>query len=144
MTLDLKTAQTLVAAALQHAREFRMKPLVVVVLDARGAVKAAAAEDGTSLKRFEIAHGKAYGALSLGIGSRSIGKRAQDQAYFVAAVSHVVGGDLMPVPGGVLIYGPDKLLLGAVGASGDTSDNDEAALLAGINAAGLTGDPGAD
>ena len=129
---------------LAHARQAGLKPLVVVVLDARGVVKAAAAEDGTSLKRFEIAQGKAHGALALGLGSRSIGKRAQDQAYFVAAVSHVVGGNLVPVAGGVLVYGPDKVLLGAVGASGDTSDNDESAVMAGIAAVGLVGDPGAD
>ena len=144
MTLDLATAQGLIAAVLSHARERGMKPLAVVVLDARGTVKAAAAEDGTSLKRFEIAHAKAHGALALGIGSRSIAKRAQDQPSFVAAVTHVVGGALVPVPGGVLLHGPDKMLLGAVGASGDTSDNDEAALLAGIAAVGLAGDPGQD
>ena len=144
MTLTLPTARTLVDAALAHAREKGMKPMVVTVLDARGAVKAAAAEDGTSLKRFEIAHGKAFGALSLGMGSRSIGKRAVDQAYFVAAVSHVVGGSLVPVAGGVLIRDAAGALLGAAGASGDTSDNDEAALMAGIAAAGLMGDPGQD
>jgi uncharacterized protein GlcG (DUF336 family) len=144
MSLSLNAAQTIVSAALSTARQNGLKPLVIAVLDARGAVKAVAAEDGTSLRRFEIAHGKAYGALALGMGSRSIGKRANDQAYFVAAVSHVVGGDLVPVPGGVLIYDQSRVLLGAVGASGDTSDNDEKVLLAGIAAAGLVGDPGAD
>ncbi len=144
MELTLTLAQKLVEAALGHARSKVMKPLVVVVLDARGAVKAAAAEDGTSLKRFEIAHGKAHGALSLGLGSRSIGKRAVDQAYFVAAVSHVVGGSLVPVPGGVLIKDTAGATLGAVGISGDTSDNDEAAALAGIAVTPFKGDPGAD
>jgi uncharacterized protein GlcG (DUF336 family) len=142
--IELKTAQTLIAATLAYAHEHSFKPLAVVVLDERGAVKAASVEDGTSLKRFEIAHGKAFGALALGIGSRSIGRRAQDQPTFVAAVSHVVGGDLVPVPGGVLIYGPGRTLLGAAGASGDTSDNDEAAVLAGIRATGFFADPGAD
>jgi uncharacterized protein GlcG (DUF336 family) len=144
MDLTLTTAQKLVEAALAHARARTMKPLVVVVLDARGTVKAAAAEDGTSLKRFEIAVGKAHGALALGLGSRSIAKRAVDQAYFVAAVSHVVGGSLVPVPGGVLIKDAAGAVIGAAGASGDTSDNDEAAVMAGIAAAGLKGDPGAD
>ncbi len=144
MTLDLPTAQRLVAAALAHAREKAFKPLAVVVLDARGVVKAAAAEDGTSLKRFEVARGKAYGALSLGLGSRSIAKRAREQPSFVAAVTHAVGGDLVPVPGGVLLLSPGGDLLGAVGASGDTSDNDEAAVLSGIAGAGLRGDPGDD
>lgn len=144
MSLTLDLAQKLVAAALAHARQHRLKPLVVVALDARGAVKAAAAEDGTSLKRFEIAHGKAHGALALDMGSRSIGKRAVDQPSFVAAVSHVVGGSLIPVPGGVLVFDDAGALAGAVGASGDTSDNDEAAVLAGLAAVGLAGDPGAD
>ena len=144
MSLTLDLAQKLVAAALAHARQHRLKPLVVVALDARGAVKAAAAEDGTSLKRFEIAHGKAHGALALGMGSRSIGKRAVDQPSFVAAVSHVVSGSLVPVPGGVLVFDDAGALAGAVGASGDTSDNDEAAVLAGLAAVGLEGDPGTD
>lgn len=144
MDLTLSTAQALVAAALAHARGKAMKPLVVVVLDARGVVKAAAAEDGTSLKRFEIAVGKAHGALALGMGSRSIGKRAVDQGYFVAAVTHVVGGSLVPVPGGVLLKNEQGATVGAAGASGDTSDNDEAAILAGIAATALKGDPGTD
>ncbi len=144
MSLDLKTAQNIIAGTLAHAQSHALKPLAVVALDARGSVKAAAAQEGTSLKRFEIAQGKAHGALSLGLGSRSINKRALEQPHFVTAVSHVVGGSFVPVPGGVLLYGPDKLLLGAVGCSGDTSDNDEAAVLAGIESVGLTGDPGAD
>jgi uncharacterized protein GlcG (DUF336 family) len=144
MTLDLRAAQTLLATALAHARQHSFKPLAVAVLDARGAVKASAAEDGTSLKRFEIAHGKAFGALALGLGSRSIAKRAVDQPYFVAAVTHAVGGSLVPVPGGVLILDDAGRHIGAAGASGDTSDNDEAAVLAGIHAAGFKGETGAD
>lgn len=141
MPLTLAHAQTLVSAALAEARTRGFKPLAVVVLDQRGAVKASAAEDGTSLKRFEIAHGKAFGALSLGIGSRAIAKRAEDQPTFIAAVSHVVGGSLVPVPGGVLLRDADGTLVGAAGASGDLSDNDEAALLAGIAAASLKAEP---
>ena len=142
--LTLAAAQTLVAAALDHAGKAGLKPLAVTVLDARGALKCFAAQDGTSLKRGEVAHGKAHGALALGMGSRSIHKRAREQDYFIAAVSHVVGGALVPVPGGVLIRDKAGALLGAVGISGDTSDNDEAAAMAGIAAAGLVGDPGAD
>ena len=141
MSLTLAQAQTLVSAALAEARGKTLKPLVVVVLDERGAVKAAAAEDGTSLKRFEIAHGKAFGALSLGMGGRAIAKRAVDQPTFIAAVSHVVGGSLVPVPGGVLLRDAAGTLLGAAGASGDLSENDEAAIMAGIAAAGLKGEP---
>ena len=142
--LGLEAAQTVVSNALAHCRSGGFKPMAVVVLDARGAVKAAACEDGTSLKRFEVAHGKAYGALSLGMGSRSIFKRAKDQAFFVAAASHVTGGALVPVPGGVLIRDGAGDVVGAVGISGDTSDNDEAAAKAGIAAAGLDADAGED
>ena len=142
MSLTLDQAQTIVAAALQEARRTGLKPLVVTVLDARGAPKALAAEEGTSLRRSDIAHGKAYGALSLGMGSRAIGKRAASDPAFVAAVTHTSGGALVPVPGGVLLRDAEGVLLGAVGISGDTSDNDEAAALAGIAAAGLLGDPG--
>lgn len=142
--LTLAATQTLIAAALDHAGKTGLKPLAVAVLDARGALKGFAAQEGTSLKRGEVAHGKAHGALALGMGSRSIHKRAREQDYFIAAVSHVVGGALVPVPGGVLIRDKAGAVLGAVGISGDTSDNDEAAAMAGIAAAGLVGDPGAD
>ncbi len=136
--LTLSAAQTVVAAALAHARREELKPLAIAVLDSRGALKAAAAEDRTSLKRFEVAHGKAFGALALGMGSRAIGKRAEQQPTFIAAVTHVTGGALVPAPGGVLIKDGGRIV-GAVGISGDTSDNDEKAALAGIEAAGLAG-----
>lgn len=142
-SLTLAAAQNLVAKALATARAQAMKPLVVVVFDARGALKALAAEDGTSLRRAEIAMGKANGALALGIGSRAIAKRAEEQPTFVAAVSHLVGAAaLVPVPGGVLIR-DGETLLGAVGISGDTSDNDELCAVAGIEAAGFTAQTGA-
>ena len=144
MTLSLTAAQTILTTALDHCRAGNFKPMAVVVLDARGELKVGASEDGTSLKRAEIAHGKAYGALSLGMGSRSIYKRAQEQAFFVASVTAVVGGSLVPVPGGVLIRDAGGAVIGAVGISGDTSDNDEAAATAGIKAAGFTADPGTD
>ena len=139
--MTLEQAQAILSATLAEARRMQLKPMSVVVLDARGAWKAVAAEDGTSLKRTEIAHGKAHGALALGMGSRAIGKRAAEQPFFVAAVTHAAGGALIPVPGGVLVRS-GAALLGAVGVSGDTSDNDEAAALAGIAAAGLEGDAG--
>ncbi|MCE4222997.1 heme-binding protein [Methylobacterium sp. C25] len=142
--LTLASAQTLVATALQVARERNLKPLCVVVYDGRGALKSLAAEDGTSLRRGEIARGKANGALALGLGSRAISKRAEEQPHFVAAVSHVVGPDaLVPVPGGVLIRDGEGRVVGAVGISGDTSDNDEICAVAGIEAAGFRADTGA-
>jgi uncharacterized protein GlcG (DUF336 family) len=141
--LTQSVAQSIVAAALAHAREKKFLPLAISVLDGRGALKAFVAEDGTSLKRGEIAIGKAHGALALGMGSRALMKRANDQPTFIAAMSHIVGGSLVPVPGGVLIRDADGSVIGGVGISGDTSDNDEAAALAGIAAAGLKADPGA-
>lgn len=140
--LTLDKAQTLVAAALGHAREKAMNPLAVCVLDARGALKAYAAEDGTSLKRGEIARGKADGALALGMGSRALFRRAQEQPFFIAAATSAIGGSLVPVPGGVLVRDGAGAVIGVVGISGDTSDNDEAAALAGIAAAGFVGDAG--
>jgi uncharacterized protein GlcG (DUF336 family) len=141
--VQLEIAQKIVANTLAAARQKSFKPLAVVVLDARGSLRAAAAEDGTSLKRAEIAIGKAHGALAMGLGSRTLGKMAAERPFFVAAVTHAVGGSLIPVAGGVLIKDAAGALLGAVGVSGDTSDNDEIAALAGIAAAGCKGDPGA-
>jgi uncharacterized protein GlcG (DUF336 family) len=141
--MKLETAQKILAGALASARGKNFKPLAVAVLDARGALKTMAAEDGTSLKRAEIAVGKAHGSLSMGLGSRTIAKMAAERPHFVAAVTHAVGGALIPVPGGVLIRDGAGALLGAVGVSGDTSDNDEIAAFAGIEAAGCKADPGA-
>lgn len=141
--MKLEIAQKILAGALAAARARDFKPLAVAVLDARGALKVLAAEDGTSLKRSEIAIGKAHGALAMGLGSRTLFTRSQQQPQFVAAVTHAVGGLLIPVPGGVLINDSSGALLGAVGISGDTSDNDEAAAIAGIEAAGCKADPGA-
>lgn len=138
--ITLEQAQAIVAGALSHARASGFAPMAVVVLDSRGAMKAFAAEDGTSLKRPEIANGKAAGALAMGVGSRTLGVRAVERPHFIAAVTHAVGGSMVPVAGGVLIKGEGGFI-GAVGVTGDTSDNDEAAALAGISAAGLMADP---
>ena len=145
-TVDLRTVADAVlkraaADALAKGVEKKLKPLVVTVLDARGCVKISAAQDGTSLMRSEIAHGKAYGALAMGMGSRALFQRAQEQAYFVSAVNTMAQGRLIPVPGGVLIQ-DGNVLFGAVGVSGDTSDNDEICAVAGIEAAGLKANAG--
>ncbi|MES1148925.1 MAG: heme-binding protein [Bradyrhizobium guangdongense] len=139
--LTLDTARKILDAAFAKAGQLKLKPLVVTILDARGVIKLAAAQDGTSLMRAEIAHGKAYGALALGLGSRALFQRAQEQPYFVDAVNTLAKGALVPVPGGVLIQ-DGSTLLGAVGVSGDTSDNDEACAIAGIEAAGLKANAG--
>lgn len=141
--LKLKAAQRILKASLEAARSRDMKPLAVAVIDARGALLAFAAEDGTSLKREAIARAKADGAVALGVPSRTIGKMAVERPHFIAAVTHAVGGSLAPVPGGVLIRDARGALLGAVGVSGDTSDNDEIAAVAGIEAAGLKAETGA-
>jgi uncharacterized protein GlcG (DUF336 family) len=140
--LTLDVARKILDAALAKGIEKKLKPLVVTVLDVRGCVKVTAAQDGTSLMRAEIAHGKAYGALAMGMGSRALFQRAQEQAYFIGAVNTLAQGRMVPVPGGVLIQDGSTLLLGAVGISGDTSDNDEACAIAGIEAAGLKANPG--
>ena len=140
LTLDL--ARKILDTALAKGVEKKLKPLVVTVLDARGCLKISAAQDGTSLLRSEIAHGKAFGALAMGMGSRALFQRAQEQAYFINAVNTLAQGRMVPVPGGVLMLDDDGMLLGAVGVSGDTSDNDEVCALAGIEAAGLKANAG--
>ena len=137
MTITLDQACAIIAAARAAGRAGGFKPLSVVVLDAGGHVTAFEREDGSSNKRFEIAHGKAHGAISLGLGSRALMARAEQQPSFIAAATSAIGGALIPVPGGVLIHSTSGAIIGAVGISGDTSDNDEAAAVAGIEAAGL-------
>lgn len=140
--LTLDTARKILSQAFDRASADKMKPLGIVVLDDRGAVKAAELQDGTSLMRYEIAHGKAYGALALGMGSRAIFRRAQEQATFISAANTLAQGRMVPVPGGVLIRNKAGVVLGAVGVSGETSDNDEIAAIAGIEGAELTADAG--
>jgi uncharacterized protein GlcG (DUF336 family) len=141
VSLTLDQARGIIAAARTHGQEQGLKPLTVVVLDAGGHVLAVEREDGSSTKRFEVAFGKAHGAVSLGLGSRALMARAEQQPFFIAAVTHAVGA-LVPVPGGVLVHDAAGDLLGAVGVSGDTSDNDEAAAVAGVEAAGLVAQTG--
>jgi uncharacterized protein GlcG (DUF336 family) len=140
--IDLAAAETMIRAALLHGRAAAFKPLSALVLDAGGHVKAFLREDGASNSRFVIAHGKAYGALALGIGSRALMARAIDQPSFIGAVNGALGGQLIPAPGGVLVRDASGALLGAVGVTGDTSDNDERAAVAGIEAAGYIAETG--
>ncbi len=139
--LTLASAQTIITKTLDHAKSANFKALGVVVLDARGTVIAAATQDGSSLARFDLAKAKANGVISFNMGSRGIEKLAKDRPHFLAGALGVIDG-IIPVPGGVLIKSADGKILGAVGVSGDTSDNDEAAALAGIQVAGLVGDGG--
>lgn len=136
MTLGLAKARVIIRKALAHGAEAQMKPLSVIVLDAGGNVLAFERSDGASPGRFAIAHGKAYGSIMLGMAGRAQMARAESQAYFMAAVNGVYGGAVIPVPGGVLIRDKKGNVIGAVGVTGDTSDNDAAAAEAGIAAAG--------
>jgi len=137
MAISLSQSRAIIEGALAEGRVLDLKPLSVVVLDPRAAMVAMMSEDGVSQMRARIAHGKANAAIALGMGTRALMNRAEQQAYFIQAVNGVAGGDMVPVPGGVLIQDQQGTLLGAVGISGDTSDNDEAAAIAGIEAAGL-------
>ncbi|MEW2913154.1 heme-binding protein [Leisingera sp. JC11] len=138
--ISLEQARTIIRVALEKGRELNLKPLSVVVLDAGGHVQAFEREDGAAPGRFPIAHGKAYGSVMLGMAGSAQMARAEAQAYFMAAVNGVYGGQVVPVPGGVLVRGAEGAVIGAVGVTGDTSDNDAIAALAGIEAAGLQGE----
>ncbi len=139
MTLTLDHARTIIAATRAKGRAMGLKPLSVIVLDAGGHVLAFEREDTAAPGRFAIAQGKAYGAVMLGMGGRAQMARAEAQGYFMAAVNGVYGGKVVPVPGGVLVK-RDGVIIGAVGVTGDTSEKDAEAALAGIEAAGLEGE----
>ncbi len=138
--ISLSKARSIIRGILKKGREMELKPLSVVVLDTGGHLKAFEREDGASPGRFEIARGKAYGVVMTGMTGSALMQRAEDQAYFVAALNGAFGGQVVPVPGGVLVKDSRDRIIGAVGVTGDTSDNDAAAALAGIEAAGLTGE----
>jgi uncharacterized protein GlcG (DUF336 family) len=140
--ISLEQARVIIASALAKGVDLDLKPLSVAVLDAGGHMTAFERQDGASAMRFKIAHGKAYGAVAMGLGSRALYERAQKQPYFTDAMNALAGGALVPVPGGVLIRDCDGALLGAVGVTGDNSDNDEMCAIAGIEAAGLVADTG--
>ncbi len=140
-TLTLSAANCIADKAMEKGRELKFCPLTVVVLDAGGQIKVVKRDDGSSLLRFEIARGKAWGTLGMGFGGREIARRAVKQAGFYSALSDMSGGRMVPVPGGVLIKS-DGEIIGAVGISGDTSDNDETCAVYGIRSADLTPDTG--
>lgn len=135
--LSLNKARTIIRKTLSKGREMDLKPLSVIVLDAGGHVLAFEREDGASPGRFAIAQGKAYGAVMLGMSGSAQMARAESQAYFMAAVNGVYDGKVVPVPGGILVRDSRGRIVGAVGVTGDTSDNDLIAGQAGIEAANL-------
>ena len=142
MAISLEQAQIIATASLVKARELALKPVSVAVLDPRATLVVVLSEDGVSTLRPRIAQGKANAAIAMGMGTRALMARAEQQAYFIQAVNGLAGGNFVPVPGGVLIRNETGVLLGAVGISGDTSDNDEAAAVHGITTAGLVSETG--
>lgn len=136
--ITLDQARKAIRATFEAGAAKGLKPLTAIVLDAGGHPIAFERQDGASPGRFAIAHGKAHGAVMLGMPGSAQMARAEDQHYFMTAVNGVFGGAVVPVPGGVLIDGPDGVI-GAIGVTGDTSDNDARAALEGLEAAGLAG-----
>jgi len=141
-TLTLSVADTIVDKTLEKGRELKLAPLTVIVLDAGGQTKVIKRDDGSSLLRPEIAMGKAWGTLGMGFGGRDLARRAAKAPAFFGALSDMSGGRMVPVPGGVLIQSDAGDILGAVGVTGDTSENDEACAVYGIRSANLTPDTG--
>jgi uncharacterized protein GlcG (DUF336 family) len=141
-TVTLAQASTIVDTALKKGRETNSAPLTVAVLDPGGHLVAFKREDKSGILRFDIAFGKAWGALGMGFGSRNLFDRASKNPGFFTALSAASGGRLVPNPGGVLIRDAGGDIVGCVGISGDTSDRDELCAIAGIEAAGLKADPG--
>src|ERR1700719_4742265 len=144
MPLTLAQASTIVDVALKTGREKNFQPLTVAVLDAGGHLVAYKREDKSGILRFDIAFGKAWGALGMGFGSRTLASRAAKTPQFFTMLAAASGGRMVTNPGGVLIKDGGGNILGACGVSGDTSDKDEMCAVAGIEAAGLKADPGTD
>jgi uncharacterized protein GlcG (DUF336 family) len=140
--LTYAVAQKLLADTLAYCREHNFNPMSVVVLDADSSIRAAASEDGTTFMRWRVAYGKAYGAVAFGMPSRRLNAMAAERPHFVNALNGLADGNIVPVPGGVMIRDANKKIIGAIGVSGDTSDNDEAAAVSAINIAGFVADPG--
>lgn len=144
MSIRLEQAQTIVGAALSHGAAQGFHPLTVAVLDPGGAIVALARQDGSGFLRPDLAVAKASGVLALGMTNRAIAARAADSPEFFTSVATLAGGKILSVPGGVFVRDGDGTLLGAVGVTGDQSLHDEAAAVAGIEAAGLVAVTGAE
>ena len=137
MSLTLEQANKIITTALAKSHEAGYKPMGIVVLDEGGALKAFAREDGASMFRFEIAQAKAWGAAGMGVSSRALSDRAKGNPNFFVALAATAHGKFLPQPGAVVIMDAAGQVIGAVGASGGTGDEDEAICIAGIIAAGL-------
>jgi len=143
MTISLVDAKRIIEGVLSAQAKNKFKPMAVVVLTDGGTIRASESQDGTSPLRPKIAHGKAFGAISMGLGSRALFERAKVEPFFIQAMNSLCDGALVPVAGGVLVRNQKGEVVGAVGVTGDTSDNDEICAIAGIEAAGFSSDTGA-
>jgi len=138
--LDLITSNNIISQAIEKAREMKIKPVSVVVLDESGHLKAMQREDGASMFRFDVATGKAWAAVAMGVSSRALAERAKGNPNFFVTLAATAQGKFLPQPGGVLIRDAKGRILGAAGASGGTGDEDEAVCAFGIEQAGLKAD----
>jgi len=136
-SISLAQANTIITSAFAQGQKLNLKPLSVAVLDAGGHLIAFQRQDGSSNMRADIAIAKASGALALGVSSRKIGEMAAERPTFIASLGPISQHGVVPAAGGVIVLGAESAAIGAVGITGDTSDNDEACALAGIAAAGL-------
>lgn len=140
-SLSLESASLIIDEALRLGRELDLLPLTVVALNAGGQIVSLKSEDGSGIMRFDVAFGKAWGALGMGISSRLIRDRLSNRPTFQNALAAASDGRLIPVPGGVLVENQDGITIGAIGVSGDTSEKDEYCAILGIKHAGLKSEP---
>ncbi len=138
--LSLKQANTIIEKAFAKAREMKIKPLGVVVLDGSGNIVSAQREDGASMFRLDVARGKAWGAVAMGASSRALAKRSKDNPNFFVTLAATAQGKFLPQTGAALIKNAAGEIIGAAGGSGGTGDEDEACCAYGIAQAGLTAD----
>lgn len=136
--LTLAQAQAIIEGALARSNSEKFKPMAIAVLDDAGNLKAFAREDGASMFRFEVAQAKAWGAVGMGASSRTLAQRAKDNPNFFVALAATASGKFLPQTGAVLIKSSDGQILGAVGASGGTGDEDELICIAGVESVGFT------
>ena len=141
--LTLKQANTIIEKAFAKAREMKIKPLGVVVLDDSGNIVSAQREDDASMFRLDIAKGKAWASVAMGASSKALGKRAKDNPNFFVTLAATAGGKFLPQTGAALIKDNTGAIIGSAGASGGTGEEDEACCVAGIEAAGLAADASA-
>jgi uncharacterized protein GlcG (DUF336 family) len=136
-TLTLEQANKIIAAALALSTERGYKPMGVVVLDESGNVKSAQRQDDASMFRIDIATGKAWAAVGMGVSSRVLATRAKDNPNFFVTLASTAQGKFLPQTGAVVIKDASGRIIGAAGASGGTGDEDEAICIAGIESVGL-------